>query len=217
MFLISSAIVSAGVQLKDYTRNNEKYYSYDIEYSKGWQLIPTDLSSYFTFVGAYGESPVNSAEATNMHNDALRYTHFAEENKLIGANPKTEKFYGVNNREEYVSYMQKLESNKNDLVFSADWYYFDRPTKMIWLISAKQEEKAKLHQGWNLFVAPQNLDFGNCKIERAYMWNPETNKWENVPVEDLKDPDSIGLGFAVKVKNTCTLGKDETTPPELPA
>ncbi len=191
---------------------------YKVTYSetvkKGWNLLPTSSGSAWDVADSPGSTKMSAI-----------YLYLPIQNKYVSAKG------GFNDND-----FNAVKQNSEFLTTSASWYYFSEDATLSFTVD--KAITAKLHQGWNLLTIPpsfttlgdsslKNFPIGNCEVEKLYMWNSESQTWENLAagqsaskmIDELSDPDAIGLGVAIKVKNTCALGKKQvgvSPPPSLP-
>jgi hypothetical protein len=122
--------------------------------------------------------------------------------------------------------------NRDYLRLSSEWYYFSSNGEIKFEMIKNIPQSQKLAKGWNLFtISPQfykgGLGFGNCNLEKVYLWESSGQKWLELEAtqsktlaEQLLEAEEYltGLGRAIKVTDTCTLSKEEqvTAPPAIP-
>ncbi len=237
-FLLLSIVMAPS--LNDVTIKEEgQMYYYTVSYAKGWQLIPSDWSNYVRFQGPYGANPevyANSAEDTDWHNSALRFTYFPALNKYFGAytDENLDAVFVGTTQEEYMSAFETYIDNKDaDWLISADWYYFDEPRSITWnLIKSVdsyvlRDEQPNLQKGWNLISIPlhvitEELNWGDCEFEKIYYWDGDQQDWESVSHDLVSlDPMALKFGFVVKAKADCSMALEGSvanagSPPPLP-
>lgn len=137
---------------------------------------------------------------------------------------------------------QAANANKEFLRSSAAWYYFSAPVTMSF-VAEDGGGMPKLQQGWNFLTigpslsllnpdvkASNHFPVGDCKFEKLFTWDSQTQKWSEKnmgmssvedALDELSDPDAIGAGVVIKVKNTCQLGTNSDSdnrlaPPTIP-
>lgn len=224
IFATSLVFANVGSITKDSTHYSVTYMSV----KKGWNLLPFHKSGIWDYVDADNVDAYNKMKAAYVflptHNEYLN---------VLGG-------FGA-------SGIEKLEKNKDYLNNSAAWYYFSEDTKLKYTRPIKSSlENKKLHQGWNFVIIPIDMfpavylegqkynsndihfKYGDCTLEKIYGWDNFTQKWTNMVSvsgtiekaadEFLIDDDAFAVGWLVKVKNTCTLGSNETNmqPPAIP-
>lgn len=101
-------------------------------------------------------------------------------------------------------------------LFGSVWLYFDEPSTISFTVYKGLEEQNDgvqyLLSGWNLKYINYSMigkkfseTSGNCKIEKAYTYNPKDG-WVKL-LDGLQpiDQESLGSGFAVKVQDACEM------------
>ena len=156
------------------------------------------------------------------------------------------KYYGYNaNTKNDLSIKIRGYYNGGDDFFyltSAFWVYSEKDQEISPDVSLSiydddfeinvQDGMFKLYEGWNLMVVPPQFgskyDWGNCKIEKIYLWDELVQNWLKWSddldpnfekfLEESREGDNIGEGIAIKVSNSCSLGKTASviTPPSIP-
>lgn len=180
-------------------------YVVEIEAAKGWNLLPEGGLTHMDFK----ERTVLSSLLMPMY-------------YYLPINKQYVKSEGGYNDEDFALVRQ----NSDYLKLGARWYYFKESTPVFLKID-KGIAGSKLYRGWNLMTyVPQmfynDLELGDCSVERLYRWNPFLASWERNQIDlifgtDAED-DLVGYGFAIKVADSCTLGSVEVIPsvPEIP-
>jgi len=175
-----------------------------IEAAKGWNLLPEGGVSSMDFEGS-----------TDLSNVLFPMYFYMPVSKTYA---ESEGGYDSSN-------FALVQQNSEYLKLGARWYYFTEDTPVFLKVDKIELKEAKLYAGWNLMsYAPQmffnELDAGDCVIEKLYYWNPFLNNWDLTDQDMLfgEDPedDLVGYGFAIKVQNTCTLQKTVESIPSVP-
>lgn len=213
LFALSNLVIGG---ISEVTDTGSKYkVTYPQMVKTGWNLLPTSSGSAWDVAGDSGLTKLGAI-----------YLYLPIQNKYVSAKG------GFNDQD-----FNAVKQNSEFLTTSASWYYFSGDATLSFTVD--KEIKAKLHQGWNLLTIPPsfttfgdssltNFPIGNCEVEKLYLWDSQSQKWDNLAagqsvgkmIDELGDPDVIGLGVAIKVKNTCTLGKKQvgvSPPPSLPS
>lgn len=219
--------------LPDYTWNGQDYFVLEKTYSKGWNIIPNEMSTYFSFIGYNGATPVNNAENTDFMANALKFTFNPKVKEFYGVYPKTGKVYGVENKGKYDEKLAALEESRYENNFAGSWVYFDKERTFTWLMPKDitnsymfKNGSPTLYKGWNLVVMPYHTDtnfWGDCKILKINIWNYSSQKWDGFAgmnldkvKEELLDDDAAGNGFAIKVNDDCNLMSSSTVDDVIP-
>ena len=216
ILVLSSAFVFAGfTTVTDLGSSGDYKVAYNQGViNKGWNLLPTE-------VGAWGFSSETS-ESTFQSLKAF-FIYLPLNQKYISI------LGGFMGNDQAL-----LEKNKPYLESGAGWYYFDKQVQLSYTVE-NGGGMPKLYRGWNLLSISPSMsndmeDFpkGNCEVTSFFMWDSQGQKWiswkdlgSNVDkaLGELSDPDGIGAGVAIKVKDTCQLGTasgDIGTPPVIP-
>jgi len=220
--LICSALVQAAYSnVASYGDSGQYKVTYQQTIKKGWNLLPADLGSWSIMPGAPELEFKQHVKAYSLY--------LPLQNRYANA-------LGGFNEQDY----NLVQSNQKYLTSAAAWYYITDDTLLSYTVE-NVGAMPKLHQGWNfLSIGPylsvlnpkvsalHHFPIGNCNIEKFYSWNPESQRWSeknmgmakvNNALDELSDADAIGIGIAIKVKNTCQLGIEEeksNQPPTFP-
>ncbi|MBI2659249.1 hypothetical protein HYX05_04095 [Candidatus Woesearchaeota archaeon] len=142
--------------------------------------------------------------------------------------PSEKRYYQIGPNNEFEEHIKKYSNEEKKLFRNhAMWIYSEKET------TAEIDEsdfaplsEVKLFDGWNLLtVSPEMADVqikdlpGNCEIEKVYFFNPESQQWFKVEIDDDFEPNQVGMGVAIKVKDECSFEKPKPTiapPPEIP-
>lgn len=183
---------------------------YQVYIGKGWNLI-----SYTDDIDSHDFSPPITA--------------------AYWFDPLEKKYYQMGPNDEWEPHLEKYgEDFLFPMVNGEERYIFQNHA--IWVYSEEQmtaeiEEKyiktlsyVKLYRGWNLLTVSKDMadiqikDLpGNCEIEKVYFFNPQTQQWFKVEIEDDFEPNQVGVGVAIKVKDNCSFEKSKPSmPPEIP-
>lgn len=217
LVLLSASLVSAEYATVTSLGGSGDYkVAYTQTIKKGWNLLPTE-------VGAWGFSNDNS-EAVFQNLKAL-YIYLPMNKQYISV------LGGFKGNDQAL-----LENNKPYLQSGAGWYYFSKDVAITYTVE-NGGGMPQLYRGWNLLsVNPsmsndfEDFPLGDCKVTSFFMWDPQGQKWLSwkdfgltidKALGELSDPDGIGAGIAIKVKDTCQLGTTATNtnvgaPPGIP-
>jgi len=198
IFLLILSIAYANVATIS-EEGNKYEVSYEGFVQPGWNLLPSDTFALWE-IGEESESAIEKATEV--------FIYLPSNKEFISTKN------GINSEDN-----TKAQENNDYLRISASWYYFKESTPIKFTFPKTKLENIKLYAGWNLISLPPQvggkeptLGWGNCEIEKVYIWFPGINKWENLyPTSDLNEltnEDAIGAGLAVKVKNICVLGNE---------
>ncbi len=199
--------------------------TYQQTIKKGWNLLP----SWNKLPGEGGSWTLiadKSTETEIMQKVKGYYLYLPLQQKYISA------LGGFDNQD-----FNLLESNHKYLQSPAAWYYVK--DDLVLSYGVAHGGMPSLYKGWNLLSISPSLSvlnpdvkannhfpFGDCQFEKFYTWDSQSQKWSeknmgmsNVEsaLDELADSDAIGIGIAVKVKNSCQLGVESKTMSTLPA
>lgn len=217
LFILSSLVFGGISQTKDMGNKYKVTYT-EISIKKGWNLLPSSSGSAWDVADGPGLTKIGAI-----------YLYLPIQNKYVSA------MGGFNDKD-----FSDVKQNSDFLMTSASWYYFSEDAVSL-SFNVDKEIKTKLNKGWNLLIIPPSFTnlgksslnkfpVGDCDVEKLYMWNSELQKWEKLAtapqevdnfIDELTDPDAIGIGVAIKVKSTCSLGESVSStispPPSLPS
>ena len=221
IMLLCSAFVLAAFTSVEYLGTSGDYkVTYQQTIKKGWNLLPADLGAW----SITSDTP----EAEVLQKVKAYYVYFPIHNKYANA------LSGFNDQES-----QQLQSNQQYLQSSAGWYYVIEDIVLSY-IAEDGGGMPELYKGWNLLTIGPSLSIlnddvavinkfptGDCEIENFYMWDSFEQQWSSFTqsqnlqdaLDELGDDDAIGVGIAIKVKDSCQLGTGPgtmTAPPSLP-
>lgn len=231
--LIMSMVLCASFVLAGFTTvqflgtSGDYQVTYQASLRQGWNLLPADL-------GAWSIYTIGTTTEAEFHQKVKAYyVYLPLQNKYVSILNGV----GFNDQD-----LQQIELNQEYLQSSAAWYYITDPSNLI--INYIAEDGAgmpKLHQGWNLLsVGPAlsvlneavktsyKFPVGNCEVQKAYFWDSYEQVWESIgeadslhdSIDKFVGEDAIGVGIAIKVKESCQLGTAFGTissPPALPS
>lgn len=185
---------------------------------KGWNLLPSHIGSLWSL----HDSPDMTIKEENIK---AIFLYLPVHNEYVEVKS------GMT--EEDINFVPE---NMDYLKSSAEWYYFDKAGNLLFSLY-KTPLQVKLNQGWNLMAVPPqfnyelgwgNLNWGNCDVEKIYLWNPGAQDWmlwegspSKTPAQKILDEveDLAGHGIAVKVKSDCNLaeGSESGEMPGVPS
>lgn len=220
--LIIGLILCATFVLAGYATVESLEGGYKVTYSqtirKGWNLLPAD----------YMDWVITEGKAEFLQKVKASYLYLPVQNKYVNL------LSGSNNQD-----FNLIQSNQQYLKSTAAWYYATTDG-MVLSYTVDDDTMPKLYRGWNLLsVAPalselneaikvnHKFPIGNCEIQKAYFWDSYEQVWESIGEPDslhdsldkFSDDDAIGVGVAIRVKDTCQMGVASeaiSAPPELP-
>lgn len=148
--------------------------------------------------------------------------------------PLEKKYYQIGPKNEFTPHIEKYgEDFLFPMVGGEERYIFQNHA--MWIYAEKEttaeiEEKyitplnkVKLYHGWNLLTVSQDMSDvkikdlpGNCNIEKVYFFNPQEQEWFKVESEDDFEPNQVGIGVAIKVKDDCSFEKPKPIISPLP-
>ena len=221
IMLLCSAFVLAAYTSVEYLGASDDYkVTYQQTIKKGWNLLPADLGAW----SITSDTP----EAEVLQKVKAYYVYFPIHNKYAHA------LGGFNDQE-----FQQLQSNQQYLQSSAGWYYVTDDIVLSY-IAEDGGGMPELYKGWNLLTIGPSLSVlnddvaginkfptGDCEVQKAYLWDSYEQMWESIgepdsihdSLDELADDEAVGVGIAIKVKDSCQLGIGSgsiTAPPALP-
>ncbi|MBI3032531.1 hypothetical protein HYY69_03585 [Candidatus Woesearchaeota archaeon] len=210
LLLLSSSLVYAEFATVTYLGGSGDYkVEYKQTIKKGWNLLPADGTSW--------DISSDVPEETFLKNIKAYYLYLPLQKKYVSA------LGGVSEQNSPL-----VQMNQPYLQSSAGWYYASAPMILSY-ISENGGGTPQLYRGWNMLSvnpsmstlnadvkASNHFPSGDCNVISFYLWNPEAQKWEswkelggqsiNDALDELSDPDAVGAGIVIKVKDTCQLG-----------
>ncbi len=218
---LSTFVQAAYTDVASYGNSGQYKVTYSQTIKKGWNLLPADLGAWSIMPGA--------PQIEFKQNVKAYYVYLPLQNKYVPA-------LGGFNEEDY----NLIQSNQKFLTSASAWYYLANDAVLSYTVE-NVGGMPKLHQGWNfLSIGPylsvlnpsvsalHHFPLGDCSVEKFFPWDSQSQKWSeknmgmtnvNSALDELADSDAIGIGIAIKVKNSCQLGveaKTISTPPTLP-
>jgi hypothetical protein len=222
VLLLFAAIVSANfAAVTSLGKSGDYKVVYEGTIKKGWNLLPADKNAWSI------SSDVSEDTAKKIK---AYYLYLPMQKKYVNA------LGGFNGND-----FPLVQANTEYLQSSAAWYYLSNPVTLSYTVE-NGGGMPKLYKGWNMLSigpsisvfnpdvkASNHFPYGDCTFEKLYMWNPQSQKWEDLKAEmngnvlkaldELSDADAVGAGVAVKVKDTCQLGVEIVkieSPPQIP-
>ncbi len=211
LLLCSTIVLASYTDVVNTEKDKYKVTYQTIE--KGWNLLPADMINWHFKIP---ESEINQKVKAN-------YLYLPVDNKYINL------LDGLNSQE-----LQEMEVNRPYLKSTSAWFYISEPMTL----SYEYEFTGwfSLDQGWNLLTMSPSMSelnpdvysskkfpIGDCEAQKVYTWSSEIQNWEPVSIDQLgwlSSKDLVGVGIAIKVKNSCELGvvpsESSVAPPALP-
>src|SRR3989344_6218256 len=233
--LIISIVLCASFVLAGFTTvqflgaSGDYQVTYQASLRQGWNLLPAEFGGDWSF------AIDTTSETEFLQKIKAYYVYLPLQNKYVDGLGKSGE--GFSNQDYNL-----VQLNKEYLQSSAAWYYITDPSNLI--LSYIVEDGAgmpKLDRGWNLLSVGQALSVlnnavkisnkfpvGNCEVQQAYFWDSYEQVWESIgeadslhdSIDKFVGEDAIGVGIAIKVKESCQLGTAFGTissPPALPS
>jgi len=193
---------------------------YTVKYSitePGWYLLPSNraLVNY-----ANGQDLASLVEAVDYK---FVFSPFTKKyGQCENGACDYEDIYGVS--------IQELQSLPQDTVMNdyltyttiaADWHYYSRPVTIEYQYFPFMLQDfgnnldfgvglfgSRLKKGWNLitynpYLAHEEIELGDCSIERMYAFDDGDQSWAKIDENDYIRKELSGFGIAVKVTNDC--------------
>ena len=141
--------------------------------------------------------------------------------------PIEKKYYQMAPRDEFNPHFRTYpEETKRKLLNTAMWVYAtENSRRSIETGALIPFKEAGLWKGWNLMpVTPEMADMKinelskYCDIQKVFFYSAQQG-WFQAGLTDDFEPEQVGLGFAIKVRDDCTFSETAAQigpPPTIP-
>ena len=193
-----------------------------IRLERGWNIVSSFTAYAWVASGGYDDIFSN---ASNYGIEAA-YMYNPFDNEYVRIYPQFEE-------DKYETYARRLEntysSGLSALLHSSIWVYSNK-TQTFNIEPVTDSDiplspnGVELRSGWN-FIGINSAFLtkslsglrGNCTMQRAYMFNADTQSWRTIDITNYQfNSSDLWQGAIVNVNNNCSLGSVVPSPPSLP-